>query len=263
MKRPSKGIGDLAVRAPEKQAGVEGAYQSVVSTQEWKVSFAQRLKAIAGLAILGMVFHPPPANSQSTAPEDQVRYELAAMGKHGAIVARVREQTLEVLQEENACSAWFREADPDAAEVFRSLHYELDGRGPFYAFHTIDSQGGDLFKHPWAARSTEYGGRDALVILNPNGPFFTSTAPVRETPTGVVFRRAVGGSLILVVGSYLGNTRGAQITTMLHELGHVVGRIPTDGDTWDGRSGRNTDEVLRHCKRDIRAVVEKGSRGSQ
>jgi hypothetical protein len=261
MKGPSKRKRNSAVRSPEKQAGVKGAYQSVVSTEAWKVSFARRLKAIAAVAILSMVIAPRSANSESASPEDQVRFELAAMGKYGAVVARVREQTLEVLQGENGCSTWFREADPDAAEVFRSLHYELDERGPFYAFHTIDSQGGDLFKHPWAARSTEYGGRDALVILNPNGPFFTATALVRETHTSAAFRRAAGGSLILVVGSYSGNTRGAQITTMLHELGHIVGRIPEDGDTWDGRSGRNTEEVLRHCKRDIRAVIEKGSRG--
>ncbi len=33
-----------------------------------------------------------------------------------------------------------------------------------------------------------------------------------------------GGNRLLVVSSYAGNTPEAQITILLHELGHIIGR---------------------------------------
>ena len=47
------------------------------------------------------------------------------MVQRGDVITRARDQTLEMLQTENACSAWFREAEPDPAGVFRSLHFEI------------------------------------------------------------------------------------------------------------------------------------------
>jgi len=71
-----------------------------------------------------------------------------------------------------------------------------------------------------------------------------------------------GGNRLLVVSSYNGNTPEAQITILLHELGHIIGRLPEDDDSWDGRSFRNTSEVSRHCKSETRAAAHNRPRGS-
>ena len=71
-----------------------------------------------------------------------------------------------------------------------------------------------------------------------------------------------GGNRLLVVSSYAGNTPEAQITILLHELGHIIGRLPADDDSWDGRSLRNTSEVSRHCKSETRAAAHNSPRGS-
>jgi hypothetical protein len=163
------------------------------------------------------------------------------------------------LRHGNACTAWFQEADPDPAEVFRSLHFELDMRGPSYVYGMRDGRRGQLFKHPWAARSFEYGGRNSFILLNPNGPFFNRTSTVMQLdPRGMPPRPS--GNRLLAVASYNGNTPEAQITILLHELGHIIGRLPEDDDSWDGRSFRNTSEVWRHCKAETKATVHNSSR---
>ena len=52
----------------------------------------------------------------------------------------------------------------------------------------------------------------------------------------------------LNVGFYDGDTPEARVAILLHELGHIIGRLPEDNDSWDGESSRNTMEVLQHCK---------------
>ncbi len=67
---------------------------------------------------------------------------------------------------------------------------------------------------------------------------------------------------MLTISSYNGNTPEVQITILLHELGHIIGRLPEDDDSRDGRSIRNTSEVSRHCKSETRAAAHKGPIGS-
>jgi len=64
----------------------------------------------------------------------------------------------------------------------------------------------------------------------------------------------------LRVASYAGNSAPAQITALLHEFGHIIGRLPEDDDSWDGQSARNTAEVLRHCRSEIRSTARKPAR---
>jgi hypothetical protein len=217
---------------------------------------------LCAIAIFSIAIAPQPARSQS-ATADDVSTELTALGERGEVISRVREQTLGVLDSENSCSAWFREVAPDVAEVFQSLHYEIEKDGPGYVQHMRNTDGTNLFKHPWTARTTENSGRDSTIALNPNGAFLRPNLPLvdvdfrgdREWKTGGVHR--------LIIASYSGNTARAQITILLHELGHVVGRLPVDDDSWNGRSTRNTEEVLRHCKHEINAAAERVSRNSE
>jgi hypothetical protein len=193
---------------------------------------------------------PPVAAPESEGPrsqDDPVVLELSGLGKYGDTIARARKQVLDILRPGNACSAWFQEADHDPSDVFRSLHFDLKVSEPPYIYGMRDRQRGPLFKHPWGARSIENGGRHSTIVLNVKGPFFTRASFVmQEGPTGIAVRAS--GYRLLLIASYSGNTPKAQVTILLHELGHIIGRLPEDDDSWDGRSSRNTSEVLRHCK---------------
>src|SRR5436309_11411579 len=129
--------------------------------------FARKLEGIVALAILSLLVTDAAYSQSSSKSDDPLQFELAGMGKRGGVIARAREQVLVVLQTENACTAWFREADPDPAGVFRSLHYEIEKDKPSYIFRKL---GGQLLKHPWAARTTQNRGRNAIVELNAIGP---------------------------------------------------------------------------------------------
>ena len=225
--------------------------------------FGSRLEAIVTAAILGVLLVPQAAYSQNPpAEDDYIQMELAAMPKRGGTIRRVREQTLAILETENECTAWFREADPEPSAVLRSLHYEIEVEKASYVYRMADGQGRKRVKHPWGARSIENGGRNSNVSLNSNGAFFNSILPVIELDEGGTLGRP-GGFYWLTIASFKGNTTEAQITILLHELGHIIGRLPEDNDSWDGRSSLNTKEVLRHCGQAIRAVAREGPRGGK
>jgi hypothetical protein len=221
-----------------------------------------RQRLIAAAVLWCAVFAPAQSYSECTAYQEEcVALELSALGTRGDTIERAREQVIDILQDGNACSAWFQEADPDATEVFRSVHFELVVGGTSYVYSVRDSARGQLFKHPWAARTTENGGPDSTILLNANGPFFNRTSEIMQLdPRGMLPRPA--GNRLLVISSYAGNTPEAQITILLHELGHIIGRLPEDDDSWDGLSFRNTSEVSRHCKTETRAATHNSSRGS-
>jgi hypothetical protein len=192
--------------------------------------------------------------------EAAMESELLAMGKRGEIIRRARARVLEILQSDNACSAWFREFDLDPAGTFRSTHFVIEEKGPRYVLGFRLAGQGELFKHPWVASTIENAGRNAIIWLNAYGAFFNGFSELteKEADGGPV---RIGGPHVLRVDWYLGNSLEAQITTLLHELGHIVGRISEDNDSTDGLSGRNTAEVLRHCRPGVRAVTAKSRPG--
>ena len=196
---------------------------------------------------------------RSSNQDERVVLELSALGGRGDTIARAREQVLDILQQKNACTVWFRESDPAPAEVFSTLHFELEPQGPSLVYGMRDADHGLILKHPWGAKSFENAGRSSTIQLNANGPFFNRTSQVMQLdPGGMPARRS--GIVRLVVSPYMGDTPEAQITILLHELGHIIGRLPEDDDSWDGRSSRNTSEVLRHCKTETHAAAHTSSR---
>jgi hypothetical protein len=228
----------------------------------WRKSQELFVRAIAA-AVLSCVFVAPSPSYSERMPhhDDRVVLELSALGKRGETIVRAREQVLGILQQGNACTAWFQQAEPDPAEVFRSLHFELEMGEPRYVYGMRDSERGQILKHPWAAKSIENGGPNSTILLNASGPFFNGTSVVMQLdPRGMLARP--DGNRPLTVSSYDGNTPEAQITILLHELGHITGRLPEDDDSWDGRSSRNTSELLRHCKAETRAAAHHSPRGS-
>lgn len=192
---------------------------------------------------------------------DKVLLELMALGSRGNTIIRARDQVLAILQQSNACSSWFREAAPDPAGVFRSLHFDVEMEGTSYVFSMKDTHGRQLFKHPWAARSMENAGPDSVIQLNAHGSFFNSYAFVIElNPGGIPVRGTE--TRPPAIFSYGGNTQETQNTILLHELGHIIGRLPEDDDSWDGQSTRNTSVLLKHCKHEIRGAAHSRPGGS-
>jgi hypothetical protein len=110
-----------------------------------------------------------------------VSMELLDLGQHGDLIAHAREQTLQILQAPNTCTAWFQEAEPSAAEVFRSLRYQLDGNGTSGIYSMRNDLGQILLTHPWAAKSTEYAGSNSIVQINSNGPFVVRESRVANS----------------------------------------------------------------------------------
>ena len=221
--------------------------------------FARVLSAAAAAACL--FSSALPARSQSQPPtastsahittHDFVRPRLQALGARGSAIERAREHVISILSTGNSCSAWFREADPDVAATFESLDFSLRD-GPKYVVVFKSAGRGMLLMHPYSAAVQENAGRNATVLLNANGPFFENVADVLERNTTSSFARVVGRHA-LRVGSFGGNTLPAQITTLLHELGHVTGRLPDDSDELSGLSTQNTEHVLHACRAEIKS----------
>jgi hypothetical protein len=111
--------------------------------------FVPRQRLIAAAVLSCVVFAPTQSYSECMAKqEDCVALELSALGQRGDTIERAREQVIDILQPGNSCSTWFQETDPDATELFRSLHFELEVGGTSYVYSVRDSARGQLFKHP-------------------------------------------------------------------------------------------------------------------
>jgi hypothetical protein len=165
-------------------------------------------------------------------------------------IARAREEVLDILRGENACSEWFKAKDVKAAATFQSVGFSIDQRGPQEVFETRPGQSVIIFRHPYVARATQDGGPFTEIAVNANGAFFHSRGVVeRVHQEGGALQ--LDGTRELTVGSYAGDTLPAQMVTLLHELGHIIDLLPEDTDDLDGRSGRNTDDVLRHCRAEV------------
>ena len=184
---------------------------------------------------------------------DPVRAQLLTMGKPGLTVAQARDHVIEILQYKNSCSAWFQEVDPNPAATFASLKFVIETNGPQEVLSWRSHPGEMLFKHPYSARAPEDGGGNSTVVLNGKGAFFAHSAVVLQRDNRGSLRPS--GSRYLLIGPYTGGTLAAQITVLLHELGHVVGRLPDDSDELSGQSNRNTAEVLGFCRKQINAAV--------
>jgi hypothetical protein len=191
-----------------------------------------------------------PAQTGCNAPRDLVQEELASIGKPGQKILRARERVLEILQTENACSAWFREKDSDPADIFQTLNFEVDRKGEEFVQESKDVSNMILFRNPYVAKVFQGDGRYATITINTKGAFFYPMAGVVEVwkEGGPLNHR---GSRLTNVGPYAGDTMQAQILVLLHEFGHVLDLLPADENNVDGKSVQNTNEVLRFCRAEI------------
>jgi len=183
--------------------------------------------------------------------------ELKSLGSQGASIEQARTDVVSILAGENACSAWFRAAEPQAAEKFRSLRFALDPSGKSEITKMDGRQGAAVFYQPYVARTGQNVGWGSTITLNAHGAFFSDWAPVRVVANSQdkgylkAFRR-------LAVANFGGATREARILTLLHELGHVLDLLPIDSGVPSGPelSTNNTELVLRHCGSQIRDAAK-------
>ena len=198
------------------------------------------------------------AGAECDEAKDWVQSDLETMGKAGQKILRAREEVLEILGTENACSAWFRSKDSNPAATFRTLRYELDLHGEEYILESRDAGPLDLFRNPYVARVVQGDGAYGTITLNPKGAFFAVMARVFEVNRdgGPASMRA---TRLLRVGPYDGDTLAAEVVTLLHEFGHVVDILPSDQDNVGGRSVRNTYEVLRNCRAELESLSKRGT----
>jgi hypothetical protein len=179
------------------------------------------------------------------------------MGKEGQKILRARDKVLEILETENACADWFREKDANPGATFRTLSFTLDGKGQEYVLESRDGWL-DMLQSPYVASVFQDSGAYAEITINRNGAFFFPMA-------AVVRDRKEGGRLrfdsthALKVGPYWGDTLAAQVVALLHEFGHVVDLLPSDGGDQEVKSAQNTKEVLRHCRADVESNVRRAT----
>jgi hypothetical protein len=196
-----------------------------------------------------------PGSSRNAACNDSgdpVLAELSALGKAGVKLARAREEVLEILRSENACSEWFRSKDAKPANTFQSLNFLLDQHGPTNVFESKVDASIVMVRQPYVAMATQDGGAYTAITVNAHGAFYQPQGnALKVLPEGGP--RRADGIRVLTVGGYRGDTLPAQLVTLLHEFGHIIDLLPEDADNLDGKSVRNTDEVLRHCRGEVEA----------
>ena len=193
---------------------------------------------------------------------DPVRTELLSLGKRGREVSAAREFILGILEENNACSAWYLAKEPDAVAIFRSLHLALDSRNPGLVRKLMFSDENWEYVHPYVARAQQNVGPGSTITINEHGAFF-------EDAAGVVVVRSEGGPAVhetarqLYVGNYRGATQPARVLTLLHEFGHIIDLLPFDAGSPTGPeiSMLNSRLVIQHCKPEIEASARKPKAG--
>jgi hypothetical protein len=183
---------------------------------------------------------------------DSVAEELSLSGKAGTRIAQVRAEVLYILSSENPCSAWFATKETAPAATFRSLSYFIDWLGPQDISQWEPEPLTFIWRQPYVARTTQDSGSYSEILINANGAFFQTLGKV-EKVSREGSPEHTGEARLLLVGPYAGNTPQAQIVTLLHEFGHIIDLLPPDADNLDGKSVRNTDEVLQYCKMEIEA----------
>jgi hypothetical protein len=186
---------------------------------------------------------------------DVVQENLATLGKPGQKILRARDKILEMLETDNACTAWFREKDSNPAATFRTIGFTLDDKGQEYVLEALDSASREMLHFPYVAKVIPGEGAYSNIIINKNGGFFYPMVPVQKGQ-----RQLSGPGFLsqhaLRVGPYWGDTLSAQVLALLHEFGHVLDRLPEDASDQGEQSALNTNEVLRYCRAEIESSVK-------
>jgi hypothetical protein len=194
----------------------------------------------------GMVRPDKPSVAIGLAPKPTLR----DIGEEGTNISRAREAVLALLQDNNACSAWLRQSDPQIDTTFLSLAIEVDEQGSNHVIMEPNHRGIALEHGPYIARTMQLGGPGSGITINANGAFFRAKGDVYKLPWQGAVEMDLAQWRHLHIGPFGGGTLPAQVIALLHELAHVVGAIPPDDVSQPGLeiSQKNTELVLQRCK---------------
>jgi len=200
----------------------------------------------APILTAGMVRPDKPSVSINLAPNPTLR----DIGEEGTNISRAREAVLALLQDNNACSAWLHQSDPQIDTTFSSLAIEVDEQGSNHVIMEPNHSGIALEHGPYIARTMQLGGPGSGITINANGAFFRAKGDVYKLPWQGAVEMDLAQWRHLHIGPFGGGTLPAQVIALLHELAHVVGAIPRDDESQAGReiSQKNTELVLQRCK---------------
>ena len=181
--------------------------------------------------------------------------ELKDIGLEGTTIARVRRAVLEILDNENKCSSWFRRSDPDVSATFRSLNFSVDEEGSDRVIREQNDRGAWIEHGPYIARTRQNTGPGTTVTVNANGAFFRRKGEIYKIKCFGGDQSETGSWRHLDIGPYDGGSLPAQVIAVLHELAHVINAIPVDDTSPIGfiRSHQNTELVLHYCKSEVSA----------
>jgi len=184
---------------------------------------------------------------------------LKDIGEAATKIRRAREAVYEILDGENACSAWFRRTDARVAAAFLSLTFSVDDDGSKRVVKERNDRGIWIEHGPYIARTHEGTGPGTTVTINGNGAFFRTRGDVYKIEWTGSIGNDTGSWRHLHVGPFDGGTLGAQVVTLLHELAHVIGAVPSDDSSVGGfaLSQENTELILRHCQSEAGATARK------
>ena len=184
---------------------------------------------------------------------------LKDIGEAATKIRRAREAVYEILDGENTCSAWFRRTDARVAAAFLSLTFSVDDDGSKRVVKERNDRGIWIEHGPYIAKTHEGTGPGTTVTINGNGAFFRPTGEVYKIEWPGSIGSETGSSKHLHAGPFDGGTLEAQIITLLHELAHVIGAVPSDDSSVGGfaRSQENTELILRYCQGAASATARK------
>jgi hypothetical protein len=157
--------------------------------------------------------------------EHTVPTELSALGKAGLKIARAREEVLDILSYTNPCVEWFETKEATPAALFQSLNFFLDRHGPQDIFESMNKESNIVRQQPYVAQATQNGGAHTAIVINLNGAFYRPQGQLIKVGQESGPPRT-DRTQPLTVGNYGGDTLPAQVTTLLHELGHIIDLLP-------------------------------------
>jgi hypothetical protein len=204
---------------------------------------------------------PPDLPTGKLAPSVHFGSEsgLKDIGEAATNIGRAREAVYGILDGGNACSAWFRKTDPRVAATFLSLTFSVDEDGSKRVVKERNDRGTWIEHGPYIARTHEGTGPGTKVTINGNGAFFRNRGYVYRIEWTGSIGNDTGSPRHLHLGPFDGGSLEAQIVTLLHELAHVIGAVPSDDSSVASfaRSQENTDLILRHCQAEADRTARK------
>jgi hypothetical protein len=164
---------------------------------------------------------------------------LGPTGLDSNVIAGVKD----VLVSSGDCAKFFDSAKIDALTRFDNTDFVTVNGPDRVTWALVNSKPTQVPPYAWDAQVQPGVGR--FVQLNRNRGFY------QQTTRNVLAGGGYGSNLstgTIKAGDFIGGSLEYQITTVLHELGHLVDLLPSDKSGGPEASNANTNLILSKCK---------------